>query len=322
MDELTQKHINEFIKPNFYLMQNVITFLLPGRRKQFDFYSELIANSKKNLSFGAPIKRVQHLVAWEALQIERIFLTYLLSEEMGTYFDAMARFPGGDFAGSVMSKKSYTFSHNFYQLAKKKYSDFFSHLMMYPYNAELKQLYNMPENAETDKLIKKVINLSCVYLWDKKEVIKGFRKRHKTLFNSYKHGMSILYNMKTTVKINMASGQEVNAFTDGPLVLNVKINENKRSRKDQWLQEILEPLDESVTECFNLIIGIFDMVVRERLKFTHAILQACKYDATSGNYIPYKRPNGELRFFGLSQCSSEEINTLKKIFNFQIDDHQ
>lgn len=322
MGELTQKYINEFIKPNFYLMQNVITFLLPGRRRQFDFYSEQIANSKKNLSFGVPIKRLQHLIAWESLQVERIFLTYLLSEEMGTYFEAMARHPEGDFAGSVMSKKSYTFSHNYYQLAKSKHCNFFSRLMVYPFNAELKQLYNMPANAEADKLIKKIVNLSCAYLWDKKEVIRGFRKRHKTLFNSYKHGMSILYNMNTTFKMKMVNGQEVSAFTDGPLVLNVKIDENKRSRKDQWLQDNLESLDQSVSDCFNLIISLFDIVVRERLKFTHAFLQACKYDAASGNYILCKHPRVKLRFFGLGGCSSEEMEQLKELFDFNRDDHE
>ncbi len=319
---MTPAFINEFFKPNFYLLQNVITFLLPGRKRQFDSCTECITIAKKNLAFGSPTKRIQRFVALEALQIERIFLTYLLSEEMGTYFEAMARYPGGDFAGSVMHKESYTFSHNFYHLAKSKRRDFFSRLMMYPFNAELKQVYNIPKDGEANRLFKKIVDLSCAYLWDKKEKIEAFRKRHKTLFNSYKHGMSILYNMKATFKINMVNGREVNAIANGPLVLNVKINEDKKDRKDQWLQEDLEALDKSVADCFNLIFNLFDIVVRQRLTSSLALFEASKYDVSSSNYIPYKRPSGSLRFFGLDGCSTEEIHQLNELFDLNIDDHQ
>jgi hypothetical protein len=241
---------------------------------------------------------------------------------MGTYFEAMARYPGGDFAGSVMNKDSYTLSHNFYQLKKKRHRDFFSRLMMYPFNAELKHIYNVPKDGEAGRLFQRVVNLSCAYLWDKKERIRAFRKRHKTLFNSYKHGMSILYNMKTTFKINMDDGREVNAIAKGPLVLNVKINEDKKARKDQWLQEDLETSDKSVTDSFNLIFNLFDIIVRQRLTSSLALFEACKYDASSGNYISYKRTKNTLRFFGLDGCSTEEINQLKELLNLNIDDHQ
>jgi hypothetical protein len=318
MDELTQAQVQEFIKPGFYLMQNVLTFLLPGRKHQFDFYTNQLETSKKNLSCGTPIRRLQRAVAWRAVLVERAFLTYLLSEEMGTYFDAMVRFPGGDIVGSVLSKDSYTFSHNFYQLAKSKHRDFFSRLMMYPFNDDLRRLYGVMQNAESENLIRKITEASCLFLWEKKERIRKFRERYKSLFNGYKHGMSILYNMKGSVDMSLQSGQRVRAVSNGPLVLDVRLDDRKKIRRDRWSQIDESVLDKSVTECFSLIHELFDSVVRARLESIQALLQAFRYDESTGKYVPVKHPTGKLTFYRIGELSTEELNRLKELFEIKL----
>ena len=321
MIQLTQEYINNFIKPNFYLLQNVTTFLLPERKSQFDFYSSRINSAKRRLSIGSSVEKVQHLVEFEFLNIERIFLTYLLSEELGTYFVAMANFPKGDVISTVLSKESYSYAHNFYQLSKYNCRDFFSRLMLYPFNSELRGVFNISDDIEFTELLNKVINLSCNYLWDKKESIRKFREQYKMVFNNYKHGMSILYNMKSNLKINLEGGGEIVGSSDSPITLAVKIDRSSSDIIEQWRQlNGFDSIEEDVMKSFDLIYNLFYIVVKRRIDFVLTLLESHKYEPSSDSFIPYKNIKLSLRVFNVSQLTEEDVNKLKEKFGITFED--
>lgn len=321
MAELTKDYINNFIKPNFYLLQNVLTFLLPSRKKQLEFLNNRINVAKKKLSVGSTVDHVHHLVEWESLHIERMFLTYLLSEEMGTYFEAMTNHYKGDIIRTVLSTESYNYANEFYQLAKQRKRDFFSRLMMYPFIPELRAAFNLPKNPQFVSLINKVINISCNYLWDKKEKIRGFRERYKGGYNSYKHGMSILYNMKSDVRMSIEGGGKIIGFSNGPLVLNIRIDRKHSITQEQWQQLAdFESIEKELINIFNIIYSLFYIAVRKRIDFLLDLLEAHQYDSSSQSYVPYKNVNFSMRIFNLSAISRDDIKILQEKYGFILEE--
>lgn len=321
MVKLTKNYINYFIKPNFYLLQNVLTFLLPSRENQFAFLGEKIKLAKKKLSTGLAGVQAQRLVEWESLQIERILLTYLLSEEMGTYFQAMTNHQKGDIIKTVLSMESYNYASDFYQLAKKSKRAFFSRLMMYPFIPELRAAFNIPEDPEFIALINKVINISCNYLWYEKDKIRCFREKYKGVYNSYKHGMSILYNMKSDLKVSLKGGTKLSGYSNAPIVLNVRIDRRRSNIQEQWVQLFdFQTIEEDTIKTFNTIYSLFHEIVRIRIAFLLDFLEAHQYDPSSDSFIPYKNIKLSLRVFNVSQLTEEDVNKLKEKFGITFED--
>jgi hypothetical protein len=320
MAELTKDYINNFIKPNFYLLQNVLTFLLPSRKKQLGFLNNRINVAKKKLSVGSTVDHVHHLVEWESLHIERMFLTYLLSEEMGTYFEAMTNHYKGDIIRTVLSTESYNYANEFYQLAKQRKRDFFSRLMMYPYIPELRAAFNMPEDPELVALINKVINVSCNYLWYEKNKIQCFREKYKGVYNSYKHGMSILYNMRSDLKVNLKDGSELSGFSNAPLVLKIRINRKRSITQEQWIQLFdFQTIEEDTIKTFSGIYSLFHEIVRKRIAFLLDLIESHQYDSSSQSYVPYKNVKISMRVFNLSEISSDDIKILQEKYGLILD---
>ena len=310
---MKQADIDDFVKPNFYLLQNVLTFMLPGRKSQFEFYHYRMRKLHEKLAYGSANVKIQRRVEWESLYIEFVFLTYLLSEEMGTYFMAMANFPEGDIISSVLSRESYCYAHNFYQLPKRRSRDFFSRLMIYPITPELRAISSMPDDQESVELLNRVVTTSCTYLWEKKENIRSFREQYKLVFNSYKHGMSILYNMRADVKVKTKKGQELSGFSESPIVLSVKTDVGRSTIKECWRQlKGFATIESDVKEVFNLLYDLFYVVVERRIDFVRNLLQSHRYEPSTGTYVPFKNVRLSMRLFNVSKLSEDDQRLLQE----------
>ena len=323
MITLTKEYINDFIKPNFYLLQNVLTFMLPSRKNQFDFYIDRMAIAKKKLSLGSAVEDVHRLVEWESLHLECIFLTCLLSEEMGTYFQAMAIHQKGDIIKTVLSTESYQYAHDFYQLSKRRSRDFFSRLMIYPFTPEMRAVFNLPDDQELISLINRVISASCGYLWHKKEKVRHFREKYKDAYNSYKHGMSILYNMKSNLEVHLKDGSKLAGGSNAPLVLKIKINRQRSITQEQWMQLVdFQTIEEDTIKTFDAIYSLSHEIVSLRIAFLVDLLECYKYDSSSQSYVPYKNIKSSMRIFNVSKLSQEDIKALQKKFGMTLQESE
>jgi hypothetical protein len=232
---------------------------------------------------------------------------------------AMANFPEGDIIGSVLSRESYCYAHNFYQLPKRRSRDFFAKLMIYPISPELRSISDMPTDKESIEIINRAVNVSCAYLWEKKEIIRHFREQYKAAFNSYKHGMSILYNMRTNVKVKMKNGQEITGFSESPLVLSVKSEMDRSTIKECWRQlKGFGTIESDVEEIFNLLYELFYIVVQRRIDFVLNLLKSHRYDPSTGTYVPFKNVKLSMRLFNVSNLPENDITLLKEKFGLTL----
>ena len=226
---------------------------------------------------------------------------------------AMANFPEGDIISSVLSRESYCYAHNFYQLPKRRSRDFFSRLMIYPITPELRAISSMPDDQESVELLNRVVTTSCTYLWEKKENIRSFREQYKLVFNSYKHGMSILYNMRADVKVKTKKGQELSGFSESPIVLSVKTDVGRSTIKECWRQlKGFATIESDVKEVFNLLYDLFYVVVERRIDFVRNLLQSHRYEPSTGTYVPFKNVRLSMRLFNVSKLSEDDQRLLQE----------